>query len=745
MRRLVLFWISLAFITGIAGAAWLDLPGGVYRWLVPVSLLLALVDSVLRRRSSRYADLRARFAVNGFLLLVSLLLGAARYSLATQAASAMDLAYYNDRGVVSVEGVVCQDPQHKEKSTTLIVCARAIQGNGIDRVVEGKVIVQTQPSGWQYGDLVRIHGSISQPEDLAAFSYRDYLAQRQIYSMITFPYIQLIEREQGNRLLAGIYNLRKKAYELINVYFPQPSAGLLSGILLGIENDIPATLELAFQKTGTSHIVAISGYNMALLAGLTLKLLRKRFSLWWALLLAIITITLYTILVGAAPGVIRAALMSSLAMTAQLIGRKQAGPFTLVVTVAILCAFNPLYLWDAGFQLSVAATFGLVLYADRMADWFARVAGQHLPSVLVEKIKAPVGEYFLFTLAAQVTTLPVILYHFERFSLSAFLANPLILPVQPLIMILGGLSVFSGLLWQPVGQLLAYLTWVPLTYTIRMVSLLAENGGGALIGGPINLLFVICFYIVLLLFTVRLIHLPQWTALKKAFAVLLVLMALTVLLWQAVLTKPDGFLRVIIFGEPANSVQLIITPSGQRILLGSSQDVNQLSDSLAQVLPLLDRHLDLVVVNYEESAELQGLPLLLQRFPARQVAWLADQPGGKTAQKVANQLQQQQIQMMEPGAGAVYLLEDEVRLTGASVVGNAGTLLLEYRNLRIVFGGDPDPDWPLTGAIILGGEGILPSAEQAYWLIPTKEAPDRILLRSDGYQLWYNESSQVLN
>ena len=742
MRRLVLFWISLAFITGIVGAAWLGFPGGLYRWLVPVSLLLIVVDCILRMCSARYAALQKRMPLNAILLLAGLLLGAARYSFATKAVSAMDLAFYNDRGVVSVEGVICHDPQLKEKSTTLIVCASAIQGNGIDRVVEGKVIVHTQPSEWQYGDQVRINGSLSQPDEQPAFSYRDYLAQRRIYSTINFPYIQLMERDQGNRLLAGVYNLRKKSYALINLYLPQPSAGLLSGILLGIENDIPSSLELAFQKTGTAHIVAISGYNMALLAGLTLQLLRKRFSLWWALLLAIITITLYTILVGAAPGVIRAALMSSLAMTAQLIGRKQAGPFTLVVTIAVLCTFNPLYLWDAGFQLSVAATFGLVLYADRMADWFARIAGQHLPSVLVEKIKAPVGEYFLFTLAAQVTTLPVILYHFERFSLSAFLANPLILPVQPLIMVLGGLSVFSGLLWQPVGQLLAYLAWVPLTYTIRMVSLLAENGGG-LIGGRINLLFVISFYFILLLFTVRLIHFPQWTALKKAFAFLLVLMAVAVLLWQTVLTRSDGFLRVIIFGEPANGVQLIITPSGQRILLGSSQDVNQLSDSLAQVLPLLDRHLDLVVVNCDESAELQGLPLLLQRFPPRQVAWLVNPSDGKTAQKIANQLQQQQIQMVQPGAGAVYLL-DEVRLTEASVAGDPSTLLLEYRNLRIVFGSSPDPDWPLEGAIVLDSDAKLPSVNRGYWLTRTQEKPDRIFLRSDGYQLWYNESSRVL-
>ncbi|OJX48205.1 MAG: hypothetical protein BGO78_13110 [Chloroflexi bacterium 44-23] len=740
MRRLVLFWISLAFITGIIGAGWLGLRGTAFGWLVIVAFLLVGLDFVLNRCFTAYFNLRGKLPINVVLLLSCLLLGAARYSLATRTAGENELAYYNNRGVVNIEGVICQDPQLKEKSITLIVCSRAIQGNGIDRNVTGKVIIHTQPSNWQYGDLVRIRGSLSQPEDQPAFSYRDYLAQRKIYSMMTFPYIKLVEGEHGSRLLAGIYSLRKKAYDLINQFLPQPSAGLLSGILLGIENDIPASLELAFQKTGTAHIVAISGYNMTLLAGLTLQLLRKRFSLWWALLLAIITISLYTILVGAAPGVIRAALMSSLAMTAHLIGRKQAGPFTLVVTVAILCVFNPLYLWDAGFQLSVAATFGLVLYADRMAEWFTRVARQHLPDTLVEKTKGPVGEYFLFTLAAQVTTLPVILYHFERISISAFLANPLILPVQPLIMMLGGLAVFAGLLWHPIGQLLAYLVWVPLAYTIRMVSLLGRIDVGTLISGRISVIFVIFFYVLLLLFTVRQIRLPQWTALKKASAALLILTTVAILAWQAVLTGADGYLRVILLGKPDDSVQLVITPSGERIVLGCSRDVNQLSDHLATLLPVFDRHLDLVIVNCEKNAGLEGLPLLLQRFPPQRVAWLANQTDSKTSQKVVNQLQQQQIPMVQINPGAAFLLDDEVRLTQANNDEGAGTFLLAYGNFQIVLGRHPDPDWQLVGTIMVGSEDGSLFMDETYRLIPTQEMSDQIVLLSDGKQLWYKGS-----
>ena len=117
---------------------------------------------------------------------------------------------------------------------------------------------------------------------------------------------------------------------------------------------------------------------------------------WWAGLLTICLISIYTILVGVAPAVVRAAVMSCLAMSGRLIGRRQAGPFTLLITAAIMCAFNPLLIWEAGFQLSFMATLGLVLYADRLMNWFKQRVEPVFSQDIIERISGPVGEYFLF-------------------------------------------------------------------------------------------------------------------------------------------------------------------------------------------------------------------------------------------------------------------------------------------------------------------------------------------------------------
>jgi len=205
----------------------------------------------------------------------------------------------------------------------------------------------------------------------------------------------------------------------------------------------------------------------------------------WGLLAAILGILFYTLLVGASPSVLRAAIMGILALFARQIGRR-TGINTLAITAAAMVAWNPNILWDAGFQLSFAATLGLVLYAEPLQTWFTNLLARRLPLDRARRLAGPAGEYLLFTLAAQVMTLPVIAYHFQRISLLSVLANPIILPAQPAVMVLGGLAVLLGMLWQPLGQVVGYLAWPFIAFTIRAVEWLATFPGGNIPLGSSN-------------------------------------------------------------------------------------------------------------------------------------------------------------------------------------------------------------------------------------------------------------------
>jgi competence protein ComEC len=665
-----------------------------------------------------------------------------------------DVAFYNDQQELQITGVVCADPQQYERHTRLIVCVDRLLAP-ITRNLDGKILVIQRTGEWKYGDRVNIRGKVLTPDENEAFSYKDYLAQRGIHSMMVYPYVQWLESGQAGWVKTGLFALRQTAYQRIQTFFPQPEAGLLSGILLGIETDIPSDLKRAFQDTGTAHIVAISGFNMTILAGIFLKGFRKWLSIWWAALLAILAISLYTVLVGGAPAVVRAAVMSCLAMSASLIGRGQSGIYTLSLTAAVMCLFNPLLLWEAGFQLSVTATLGLVLYADRLMNWFRVLAEKYLPETLVERVTGPVGDYFLFTLAAQLTTLPVVLYHFEQLSLTTLLANPLILPVQPLVMILGGIAVIVGLVIAPLGQLLSYLVWVPLLYTNQVVTGLAELSGGVLELGEVSIVTVVVLYLFIFYFA-RKKKESRKPSLRKPVFISSVMVASVFLVWNAVLLKPDGKLHLWILDDPNQGVVLVQTPNGRRILVNAGESANHLSSELNRHIPMLDRSIDLAIVTQQNSKAYQAFPVILERFRVDQFLWGDAIPSSKTAEEVQKELQFRKVEFGILETGEIVDCGDGVRLEKLLVADDGLSLLLTYGDFRFIWQEETmrsiEGSQRMEGAVVLSRPGLKDSLEKSTWqpmvliqhefvngeepgMISTKKE-GTIEITTDGEQMW---------
>ena len=455
-----LLWLSVAFMAGI-------IIGSIFSlgWLVVgIGFLLGVGAGVVQRRQWIRTSPASRWqkicpVPAGFLLAV-MMAGTLRFQASIPVWTEADLAWYNGLGTVQVRGWISAPPDPRDRIDLLEITAEEIAISSNDEhpkpfiAVGGKLIAMVRASrDWQYGDEVLITGSLDTPPENEEFSYRDYLARQGIYSYLGYPQMKKIGDGRGNILMKATTALRDRAYDFINSALPQPEASLLAGILLGIETDIPANVEDAFQQTGTTHIIAISGFNIAILAGLFTSLSSRLFSRRWAPWIALAGISFYTVLVGAAPPVVRAAVMGGMGLFGKMFGRRQTGANSLTFTAAVMCLFNPDLLWDAEFQLSFAATLGLVLYADPLQAACERLAERWFSQEMARRIAAPISEYFLLTLAAQVTTLPIIAWHFHRISLSSMLANPLILPPQPLVMICGGLVVLVGLVFPWLGKL----------------------------------------------------------------------------------------------------------------------------------------------------------------------------------------------------------------------------------------------------------------------------------------------------
>ncbi|MEW5960608.1 MAG: ComEC family competence protein [Chloroflexota bacterium] len=291
--------IGLGWMAGIALARWFDPP-----WGVVAVLALPAIGALWLYRS--------RPPVRwGAVVALAALAGAWRLQFFQPTFDQNHVAFYNDRpGPVTITGLVADEPDVRDNYTNLRLRVDAIELAGVARPVNGLVLVRAPRfPEYVYGDHLAVRGQLETPPIFEDFSYQDYLARFGIFSLIRRPQVERLESDQGNPLWAAMLAFKRRASQSINHILEEPYASLLNGILLGIETGIPRRLYEAFNLTGTSHVIVISGSNISLVAGILLLLGQKAFGKRFAPPLAMAGILIYTFLVGADAAVSRAAAM----------------------------------------------------------------------------------------------------------------------------------------------------------------------------------------------------------------------------------------------------------------------------------------------------------------------------------------------------------------------------------------------------------------------------------------------------
>ena len=690
-----LFWVSLAFLCGILLAGKLSIQ--TLGWGVLAAVAFVITIPPIFRKITGRVQLQPR----GFgemlpipslalypLMVVFLSLGAIRFQINQPKITPDFVSYYNDLGTITtIEGVVTEPPDVRETYNNLRVNAEGIQQAGQSQLipVRGVLLVRLpREVTYNYGDRIQLQGKLQTPPENEDFSYRDYLANHGIYSYLPYPATQLIETGQGNPITAGLYAFRQKAEDEVYSLFPDPEASLLSGILLGVETGISTKLQEAFRITGTSHIIVISGFNITIIAGFFTFIFSRLLGRYKGAIVAAVGIILYTLLVGANAAVVRAAILGMLTLLGHLVGRRQAGLNSLTFVAGIMAAKTPTVLWDVSFQLSFAATLGIMLYAEPMTEWFVRTAARYIPQERAEKLAGPVGEYFLLTLAAQLTTLPLMIYYFERLSLTALIANPLILPAQPALMVLGGLSVLTGLVIHPLGQLFAWAAWPFTAFTIRMVEWLATIPHGSIALTQVATPTILLFYAVLFTLTIARTRIRNLASKLTPAIPLAVLVITTIFAWKAAFYAPDGRLHVTALDVGTGEGVLVQTPSGREILINGGISTNRLSDALGRRLPVFNRSLDWLVVADVDQEDLAGVSSNLERFTPANVLWAGNTAGTRAAGDLWTNLKESSIPVTMMQTGQALDLGEGARLSALSVNNKGAVLFLEWGNFRML-------------------------------------------------------------
>lgn len=734
-----LLWLSLAFILGILSADWSGWAAEA-AWL-GIGAAALLLWQILRRVLPGWAMWLSRtdpgLKLAPLFLLVAFVAGGLRYAAAHRPPEVGDLAFYNGQGHRVLRGWVADFPDQRDQITLLRVAVEEILPQEKDEVVRvrGLALVMLAPGGsYAYGQRVELVGSPVDPPEAGDFSYRNYLARKGIYTYLAYPVVQVTDGQSGNWLTTQVYRLRAAGLDVIMRLFPAPESQLLAGILLGADAGMPDALSAAFQATGMAHIIAISGFNMAVLSGLFLGLFSKVLTRWWAAGAAVLSLAGYSLLVGGGPSVLRAAIMCALAIIAVQIGRSAGAFNALMLSAGVMCLFDPNLLWDVSFQLTFAATAGLMLYAGPLQGWFAGLAVKRLPEWLAERLVGPVSEYVLCTLAAQLTTLPLIVWHFGRLSLSSLIANPLVLPPQAALMVLGGLAVAFGLVWEPFGQLFALLAWPLAAYTNRLVEWLAQIPAGQIALGPDGAVWVAVLCAMVMAMALLRERLRQTWGLVRPGLVLLVVAGLTLVTWRTVLSAPDGRLHLTVLDLQGGPAVLLRSPQGAVMLIGGADNASELESALGRRLAPVGSRLDGLVLAWPHGMD--GLAGTLEVYPADQVFRCVDISGGRLADLfMAGNVP---VEAFNPRRG--LQVGDQLRLEAAVLSEDGCALRVRLGRLDLLLPGDLTPEQLpaetyATNSIVVG-TGELGTWQQAGLRVLTPPPGGWLEVQTDGMKMW---------
>ena len=380
-----------------------------------------------------------------------------------QALSPQDrLRQFRDTGkIFQFEGIVVGEPDKRLDNTKLKV-----------RLLPYSEYVLITIGSYQeyfYGDKLKLKGKLQTPKEFEDFNYKNYLRKDKILSVMYEPKIEVIGKsdlleEVGlPRFYANILEIKEKLRISIYRSLASPQAELLAAMVLGDQSRLSQELKNNFSRTGITHIVAISGMNITIMAEILIFFFGLTLRLGWnrAFYLVLFITVFYIVMIGAPASAVRAGIMAGVLLLAQKTGRLYFAGRALLIAAAIMLIFNPLLLfYDVGFQLSFLAVLGII-YLFPIFDF-------HLSHFLKNKGSRWFRQILALTLSAQIFTLPILVYNFGSVSLISPLVNVLVVPLLPVILIFGFLGILAGLFGQFLGMMFSFPVFGILSYILEV-------------------------------------------------------------------------------------------------------------------------------------------------------------------------------------------------------------------------------------------------------------------------------------
>ncbi|MCX6718120.1 MAG: ComEC/Rec2 family competence protein [Candidatus Staskawiczbacteria bacterium] len=460
----ILFFLCISFVVGIFLESVIKIPQIFVCGFLVLGIAITLGSQIFSAAQPVFPDPFAskKFAASllGFCLLV-FAIGVLRVQISEFNIANDKLSKFNGKGQITLTGTISNEPDVRDTSQMIKV-----------KIENSTVLVTAKRyPEYKYLDKINLIGKLETPMVAENFNYKNYLMKDHIYSVMAFPKIEVVSIKHQHNIFSYLYEkilfYKQKIRDSIQHNFSPPQSSILKGTILGDNGAMTSDLKSKLNITGLRHVIAVSGTHIVILSSIIMSLLSfAGFRKGRAFYIAIIFICIFIILTGLPSSGIRAGIMGGLYLLAQKLGRQSNASRVIITACAVMLLINPLLLlYDVGFQLSFLAVMGLI-YIEPFIK------------LLIKKIAKDRAKEFVSivstTFAAQIFTLPIMIYNFGNISYVSPITNLLVLPIVYWLMVFGFLASIVGIFSNVLAWILSVPCWILLTYFVKVIDLFSQ-------------------------------------------------------------------------------------------------------------------------------------------------------------------------------------------------------------------------------------------------------------------------------
>lgn len=562
---------------------------------------------------------------------------------------------------VTLTGTVVSEPDPGTVSTSYELRVDHLEVDGT-KVPDAGIVRVTlhQYAEFLPGDLLRVTGKVDLPPVFDGFDYRSYLRQRGVWATMLFPRVELVDA--GERSFARETVRSRLALDRsLQRSLPEPEASLGAGIAFGRDGNLSRETREAFNRSGLRHLVAVSGSNVTLVSAVTMALAIPLIGRRRAWIPGAVTIGVYLVAAGFSPSVLRAGLMAGIYLCGGIAGRPQSGLPALGGAFIVMTLVKPANTLDAGFQLSMAATAGLLT----IAPWF-----DHLFERWVGATGAPLPRWTTqvaaLSTAASISTAPIMWATFGELSLVSPVANLVVEPVFVVAFWSSLLTAVLGLWAEQPGWLAGVVAYYPLAFIDGVASFAASlpfasvsPGKGSATAAVVVSVPLLVVGVVAYRYVPPVQQLPPGIDRRRRLVNRLLLagaggsFALAALPLTILPAGGPGELRIDFLDVGQGDAIVVTTPHGHQVLVDGGPSSVLLARELGEVLPHWDRSLDVLVLTHPQEDHMGGLPGLAERLSIENVYTSGQSNATTTFSAFTERLEEHQAL----GAGASFTID----------------------------------------------------------------------------------------